>query len=159
MLASSLRCCARAAPPPHVLIQNARKARFDITLAPHSLHFVFLESRWLVEDRAWPRFTLLGQSLGSMYLAWEALSKFVPDLYIGAGSSVCRPVRVRGQRFLIYSQTRWDMLLPFTSSRGSLASPLARTCTIPPSAQICLRAWRPAARRTPIRTRSHLLRF
>jgi alpha-1,2-mannosyltransferase len=59
------------------------KARFDITLAPQSLHFVFLESRWLVEDSAWPRFTLLGQSLGSMYLAWEALSKFVPDLYIG----------------------------------------------------------------------------
>jgi hypothetical protein len=59
------------------------KARFGITLVPQSLHFVFLESRWLVEDSAWPRFTLLGQSLGSMYLAWEALSKFVPDLYIG----------------------------------------------------------------------------
>ncbi|KAN0139176.1 mannosyltransferase [Lactarius tabidus] len=58
------------------------KARFDITLAPDTLHFVFLESRWLVEDRAWPRFTLLGQSLGSMFLAWEAMSKFVPDLYI-----------------------------------------------------------------------------
>ena len=59
------------------------KARFDITLAPDSLHFVFLKSRRLVEDSAWPRFTLLGQSLGSMYLAWEAMSKFVPDLYIG----------------------------------------------------------------------------
>ncbi|KAH9000600.1 mannosyltransferase [Lactarius hatsudake] len=58
------------------------KARFDITLAQDTLHFVFLESRQLVEDRAWPRFTLLGQSLGSMYLAWEAMSKFVPDLYI-----------------------------------------------------------------------------
>ncbi|KAI0299360.1 mannosyltransferase [Multifurca ochricompacta] len=58
------------------------KSRFDIALAPDSLHFVFLESRRLVEDRAWPRFTLLGQSLGSMYLAWEAMSKFVPDLYI-----------------------------------------------------------------------------
>ncbi|KAI0252784.1 mannosyltransferase [Lactifluus subvellereus] len=58
------------------------KARFDIALAPDSLHFVFLESRRLVEDRAWPRFTLLGQSLGSMYLAWEAMCKFVPDLYI-----------------------------------------------------------------------------
>jgi alpha-1,2-mannosyltransferase len=67
---------------PHLYAQ----ARFDITLDPHSLHFVFLESRWLVEDRTWPRFTLLGQSLGSMYLAWEALSKFVPDLYIGASS-------------------------------------------------------------------------
>jgi alpha-1,2-mannosyltransferase len=67
---------------PHLYAQT----RFDITLDPHSLHFVFLESRWLVEDRTWPRFTLLGQSLGSMYLAWEALSKFVPDLYIGASA-------------------------------------------------------------------------
>ncbi|KAI0267331.1 mannosyltransferase [Gloeopeniophorella convolvens] len=58
------------------------KARFDITLAPESLHFVFLQSRWLVEDSAWPRFTLLGQSLGSMYLGWEAITKFVPDLFI-----------------------------------------------------------------------------
>ena len=26
---------------------------------------------------------MIGQSLASMYLVWEALSKFVPDLYIG----------------------------------------------------------------------------
>ncbi|KAI0320971.1 mannosyltransferase [Amylostereum chailletii] len=58
------------------------KARFDITLAPSSLHFVFLNSRRYVEDSTWPRFTLLGQSVGSMYLAWEAMSKFIPDLYI-----------------------------------------------------------------------------
>lgn len=75
------------APPLHCHLPPCAKARFDITLEPHSLHFVFLESRWLVEDRAWPRFTLLGQSLGSMYLAWEALSKFIPDLYIGAPTS------------------------------------------------------------------------
>ena len=72
--------CVQRSHPYHYC---AAKARFDITLAPQSLHFVFLESRWLVEDRCWPRFTLVGQSLGSMYLAWEALSKFVPDLYIG----------------------------------------------------------------------------
>ncbi|KAH7907372.1 mannosyltransferase [Hygrophoropsis aurantiaca] len=58
------------------------KARFAINLNPASLHFVFLNSRHLVEDSAWPRFTLLGQSLGSMYLAWEAMSKFIPDLFI-----------------------------------------------------------------------------
>jgi alpha-1,2-mannosyltransferase len=66
------------------LALSLSQARFDIALAPDSLHFVFLESRRLVEDRTWPRFTLLGQSLGSMYLAWEAMSKFVPDIYIGA---------------------------------------------------------------------------
>ncbi|KAI0066790.1 mannosyltransferase [Artomyces pyxidatus] len=58
------------------------KARFAITLHPESLHFVFLHSRRFVEDATWPRFTLLGQSIGSMYLGWEAMSKFVPDVYI-----------------------------------------------------------------------------
>ncbi|KAG1796896.1 glycosyltransferase family 4 protein [Suillus variegatus] len=58
------------------------EARFNISLDPKSLHFVFLKRRRLVEDAAWPRFTLLGQSLGSMFLAWEALSQVIPDLYI-----------------------------------------------------------------------------
>ncbi|KAH9891871.1 mannosyltransferase [Cubamyces lactineus] len=58
------------------------KARFDIELSPRTLHFVFLQSRHLVEDSTWPRFTLLGQSLGSMYLVWEAMSYLIPDLYI-----------------------------------------------------------------------------
>ncbi|KAF5382430.1 hypothetical protein D9615_002779 [Tricholomella constricta] len=58
------------------------KARFDITLDPSTLHFVFLGSRWMVEESTWPRFTILGQSIGSMYLAWEAMSKLIPDLYI-----------------------------------------------------------------------------
>ncbi|KIJ54528.1 glycosyltransferase family 4 protein [Sphaerobolus stellatus SS14] len=63
-------------------IINKVKARFDISLNPASLHFIFLKSRNLVEDSTWPRFTLLGQSLGSIYLAWEAISRFSPDLFI-----------------------------------------------------------------------------
>ena len=63
------------------------KARFDISLDGNTLHFVFLQSRRFVEDSTWPRFTLLGQSLGSMYLAWEAMSKLIPDLYIGQNPS------------------------------------------------------------------------
>ncbi|KAI8986146.1 mannosyltransferase [Trametes punicea] len=58
------------------------KARFDIELSPRTLHFVFLQSRHLVEDSAWPRFTLLGQSVGSMYLAYEAMTSLIPDLFI-----------------------------------------------------------------------------
>ncbi|TCD65775.1 asparagine-linked glycosylation protein [Steccherinum ochraceum] len=58
------------------------KARFDIALLPSSLHFVFLHKRNLIEDKSWPRFTMLGQSLGSMVLAWEAMNKLIPDLYI-----------------------------------------------------------------------------
>ncbi|KJA23300.1 glycosyltransferase family 4 protein [Hypholoma sublateritium FD-334 SS-4] len=63
-------------------IMSKVKARFDISLDPKLIHLVFLKSRWLVEDSTWPRFTLFGQSLGSMYLAWEAMSKLIPDLYI-----------------------------------------------------------------------------
>ncbi|KAG6337390.1 hypothetical protein ID866_1713 [Astraeus odoratus] len=58
------------------------KARFAIELDPSTLYFVYLKSRHVVEDSRWPRFTILGQSLGSMYLAWEAMCKFIPDLYI-----------------------------------------------------------------------------
>jgi len=66
-----------------ILLIPVSQARFDIALDPALLHFVFLNSRHMVEDATWPRFTLLGQSLGSMYLAWEAMSKLIPELYIG----------------------------------------------------------------------------
>ncbi|KAK2465284.1 hypothetical protein APHAL10511_002638 [Amanita phalloides] len=56
--------------------------RFNIKLDPSSLDFVFLKTRYLVEDSSWRHFTLLGQSLGSMYLVWEAMSNLIPDLFI-----------------------------------------------------------------------------
>jgi hypothetical protein len=59
------------------------KSRFAFALEPSTLHFVFLHQRWLIEDSSWPRFTLLGQSLGSIGLAFEGLSAIMPDLYIG----------------------------------------------------------------------------
>ncbi|KAJ7350568.1 mannosyltransferase [Mycena albidolilacea] len=58
------------------------ESRFSITLSPATLHFVFLTRRKLVEDSTYPHFTLIGQSLGSVGLALEALSLFVPDAYI-----------------------------------------------------------------------------
>ncbi|EJD50804.1 mannosyltransferase [Auricularia subglabra TFB-10046 SS5] len=57
-------------------------SRFNISLDADNLHFVFLHKRKWVEDATWPRFTLAGQSLGSMLLAWEAMSLLVPDLFI-----------------------------------------------------------------------------
>lgn len=55
--------------------------RFNIKLT-HPVKFVFLEKRYLVEASLYPHFTLLGQSLGSVFLGWEALLKCVPDIYI-----------------------------------------------------------------------------
>lgn len=63
--------------------------RFDIPLDPARLDFVHLRQRRWVEDAHWPRFTLLGQSLGSLILVWEALTSFAPDLYLGGSVSSC----------------------------------------------------------------------
>ncbi|XP_004447132.1 GDP-Man:Man(3)GlcNAc(2)-PP-Dol alpha-1,2-mannosyltransferase [Dasypus novemcinctus] len=55
--------------------------RFNIRLS-RPVKFVFLRKRYLVEDSLYPHFTLLGQSLGSVFLGWEALMQCVPDVYI-----------------------------------------------------------------------------
>ena len=62
------------------ILEGARH-RFNIVL-PRPVHFVFLRHRMLVEPNLFPHFTLLGQSIGSIFLGWEALTEFVPDLYI-----------------------------------------------------------------------------
>ena len=53
-------------------------------ILPKSFHLVFLNSRYLVEGATLSIFILLGQTLESMYLAWEVISEFIPDLFVGA---------------------------------------------------------------------------
>ncbi|XP_057707879.1 GDP-Man:Man(3)GlcNAc(2)-PP-Dol alpha-1,2-mannosyltransferase-like [Corythoichthys intestinalis] len=62
------------------ILEKAQQ-RFDIQL-PRLVTFIFLHRRALVESSSYPNFTLLGQSAGSMLLAWEALMAYVPDVYI-----------------------------------------------------------------------------
>ena len=57
------------------------RERFNISL-PESVEFVFLKKRRWVEASTFPHFTLLGQSLGSLLLGWEALVNFVPDIFL-----------------------------------------------------------------------------
>jgi len=40
-----------------------------------------LNKRKWIEASTYPRFTMIGQSLGSVYLAWEALTTFTPQFY------------------------------------------------------------------------------
>eukprot|EP00929_Paragymnodinium_shiwhaense_P114202 TRINITY_DN82531_c0_g1_i1.p1 TRINITY_DN82531_c0_g1~~TRINITY_DN82531_c0_g1_i1.p1 ORF type:complete len:510 (-),score=108.19 TRINITY_DN82531_c0_g1_i1:53-1582(-) len=56
--------------------------RFGVKVQADSVHFVFLQSRRWVEASTWPRFTLLGQSGGSLLLGYEALCEFVPDVML-----------------------------------------------------------------------------
>lgn len=58
------------------------KERFCISLHPPTLLFMYLSLRHLVLPSTWPRFTLLGQSLGSIPLAYDAFSLLVPDIFI-----------------------------------------------------------------------------
>ena len=62
-------------------ILNKVQERFGILLL-RDVQFVYLRLRGWVEPRCWPRFTLLGQSIGSIFLGLEALVKFVPNIYI-----------------------------------------------------------------------------
>lgn len=66
------------APPPPI-DQN----RFNLDLPPDApVEFVYLRWRHLVEAARWPRFTMLGQSLGSIALAAEALWKLCPHVFV-----------------------------------------------------------------------------
>lgn len=62
------------------ILRKARQ-RFNISL-PEPVEFVFLKKRRWVEASMYPYFTLLGQSFGSMLLAWEALNCYLPDIFL-----------------------------------------------------------------------------
>ncbi|URE49398.1 Glycosyl transferases group 1 [Musa troglodytarum] len=42
---------------------------------------VHLYRRKRIEEHTYPHFTMIGKSLGSVYLSWEALCKFTPQFY------------------------------------------------------------------------------
>lgn len=58
------------------------KHRFNIQLHPATVTFLYLSTRRWVLSTTWPHFTLLGQSLGSLIMAYDAFSLLVPDIFI-----------------------------------------------------------------------------
>ncbi|KAL2024285.1 hypothetical protein VTK56DRAFT_8767 [Thermocarpiscus australiensis] len=70
----------------HGVTKNAMlsrvKTRFNIHLHPPTINFLYLTTRHWVLASTWPRFTLAGQSLGSLIMAWDAFSLLVPDIFI-----------------------------------------------------------------------------
>lgn len=63
------------------ILDNARN-RFNINIRPARVAFLYLTTRDYVLASRWPRFTLLGQSLGSLVLGWEALNMLPPDVLV-----------------------------------------------------------------------------
>ena len=62
------------------IIRKARN-RFNVVLQ-RPVEFIFLNCRTLVEAKHYPYFTLLLQSMASIFLGTEALSKLKPDIFI-----------------------------------------------------------------------------
>jgi alpha-1,2-mannosyltransferase len=54
------------------LVQDRFHVKFDPKIP---IKFVYLSNRWIVEAKYYPRFTMIGQSLGSVLLSFEALWK------------------------------------------------------------------------------------
>ena len=83
-----------------------------------------LTQRLWIEASAYPRFTLAGQSLGSMRLAWEALSLLTPSLFIDtAGHAFTYPVaRLFGCQVACYTHypTVSDDMVARVKNRQSL---------------------------------------
>jgi alpha-1,2-mannosyltransferase len=66
---------------------------------------VHLSKRKWIEASTYPRFTMIGQSLGSVYLAWEALNKFTPQFYFDtSGYAFTYPLaRLFGSKVICYT--------------------------------------------------------
>ncbi|KAI0008937.1 hypothetical protein F4779DRAFT_409036 [Xylariaceae sp. FL0662B] len=58
------------------------KNTFSIDIHPPSIHFLYLSTRRWVLSSTWPHMTLLGQSLGSLVMGWDAFSLLVPDIFV-----------------------------------------------------------------------------
>lgn len=56
--------------------------RFNIHLHPPTVNFLYLSTRHWVLASTWPRFTLAGQSFGSLIMAWDAFNLLVPDIFV-----------------------------------------------------------------------------
>ena len=65
---------------PEEILRKAND-RFNVVLN-RPVEFIFLNCRKLVEAKSYPFLTLLMQSIGSIFLGGEALSKLKPDIYI-----------------------------------------------------------------------------
>jgi alpha-1,2-mannosyltransferase len=66
---------------------------------------VHLTRRKWIEASTYPRFTMIGQSLGSVYLAWEALNRFTPQFYFDtSGYAFTYPLaRLFGCKVICYT--------------------------------------------------------
>ena len=69
--------CATERSPEDIFKQVS--GRFGIDVNPDGIEFIRMPNNWakLLETKTWPKFTVLGQSLGCMFLALRMFSYFL----------------------------------------------------------------------------------
>lgn len=77
----------RAEVRPVIFMAILTQTSFGIKLDAARIAFIQLKKWRLVSPERWPRVTLLGQSIGSIVLCYEAMNALVPDVYIGTSTN------------------------------------------------------------------------
>lgn len=85
---------------PRMILDNVR-TRFGFEVEPSRIVFILLTQHRLCTPEAWPRFTLLGQAIGSAACAYEAMHQLVPDVWVDTA----------GYPF-VYPLVRWVLGIP-----------------------------------------------
>jgi alpha-1,2-mannosyltransferase len=106
------------------ILSNVRN-RFNIHLNPARVVFLYLTTRDYVLASRWPRFTLLGQSLGSLVLGWDAMNLLPPDIFIDTMGyaftlALCKWLfpQVPAGAYVHYPTISTDMLRSLHSDEG-----------------------------------------
>ncbi|KAJ1690210.1 hypothetical protein LUZ63_014365 [Rhynchospora breviuscula] len=78
--------------------------RFGVELSRAPKVIRLFKRKW-VDEKTYPRFTMIGQSLGSVYLSWEALCKYNPQFYFDtSGYAFTYPLaRLFGCKVICYT--------------------------------------------------------
>ncbi len=71
---------SEARPSDEILARAAN--RFNVRLSADDVTFVRVHRKWLVEASSYPMFTMIGQMVGSMLVALEALWRDPPDVFL-----------------------------------------------------------------------------
>ncbi|KAI1089978.1 glycosyltransferase family 4 protein [Rostrohypoxylon terebratum] len=58
------------------------KNTFSIDIHSPTIHFIYISTRHWVLASTWPHMTLLGQSIGSLFMGVDAFSLLVPDIFV-----------------------------------------------------------------------------
>ena len=70
------------APTEEILQRVKQHFDIDVEVYKNSITFIYLRSQFLLEAKYYKILTLLGQNLGSIIVGFEALVRFIPDIYI-----------------------------------------------------------------------------